>query len=231
MNYKFACSLQDVNLTAARIIPLEHKSHWGTPLIRIFCWHSCHLFIKANIPTWPKTLEWLGTPWPVSPSCTPGTSIRYTVSETPAVVPSQSTHMCCSVLLEFAFLKQPQNLFLTSFWSFLKRHVSVQRPLVNLSEITILFPNSLPYFLPSFTFFLAYHSLKHKYFSQASGLLSASLVRLQTPGGQEVLPILWSVVSQVPEECLGCSRCSINICWIHDDNSEISRKGMMITPH
>lgn len=91
--------------------------------------------------------------------------------------------------LDFAPAGPPQNLLLAPFLSFLKGHLSVQLPLANLSEIATRLPCTLPYFLPSITLFSGYMSLRRKYFNQVAGLLSASLVGLQTPGGQEVLSV------------------------------------------
>lgn len=114
------------------------------------------------------------------------------------------------------FFQATQNLLLTSFPSSFKGLLSAQLSLASLTATTTPFPS-----------FLACDPLKYKHLSQASDVLSVSLVRSQTPGDQKYLPILFSVVAQIPGECLGCRRCSRKICWIYDANTERSKKTMI----
>lgn len=105
------------------------------------------------------------------------------------------------------FSQATSEVFFTGFQSSLKGPSSVQLSLANLSEITIFFPYTLP------TFFSAYSTLSNTHISVNHLVYclphwlgcEPQLVRKFC----QFCPLF---VPQVPDECLGCSRCSINIC-------------------
>lgn len=90
VNYKPASSLQHIILTTARMILLEHSSHWGTPS------PEPSAGIHATAPCDLRNLDdWV--PWPVSPSRNLGTAVGHAVSGTWAAAPSQSRAPTCAV--------------------------------------------------------------------------------------------------------------------------------------
>jgi len=178
VSYKPASSLQHIILTAARMILLEHSSHWGTPSPEpsagIHATSPCDL---RNLVTGSHDLS------PHHVIQAHQSDIQFLEREPRPLLRAEHWHVL-SHPLDFAPPSPPQNLFPTSFLSSLKGHLSGQLPLANLPEITTCLPSTLPYFLPSVTLFLGYMSLRHKHFNPVAGLLSASLIRLHTPGGQ-----------------------------------------------
>lgn len=128
--------------------------------------------IHATAPCDLRNLDdWV--PWPVSPSRNPAQqSVTRFLNMSRGPFSEQSTNVCCPTPWTLLLPPTPQNLP-RSFLSFLKGHLSVQlpgQPLWNCNRL----PCTLPYFLPP-SLCSQVMSLRHKYFNQVAGLLSASL--------------------------------------------------------